>query len=88
MRSIENKEKVFFLRYVKMSSSLDTGRLKNLADRLILRKFSSGSVIISEGEMNDSIYFLKKGTVLVYRTAILPSGEKKILKVESEKKKA
>ena len=80
IRQMEKREKVFFLKYVKLLSKFDEISLRNLADRVTMRKFEPGSLLIKESEVSNSVYFIKSGSASVYKTfQISPNKKKTIL---------
>ncbi|MCK4797511.1 MAG: cyclic nucleotide-binding domain-containing protein [Spirochaetes bacterium] len=50
--------------------SNDTERLKNVADNVRKKKFSSQELIIKEGDIGDKLYILNKGTVRILRRTL------------------
>jgi CRP-like cAMP-binding protein len=79
LRNLEKKEKVFFLKYVKLLSKFDQISLRNLADRITMRKFEAGNYLIKESEVCNSVYFIKSGSASVYRTLVIsPTKTKEV----------
>jgi CRP-like cAMP-binding protein len=73
---IEQKDRVFFLKKIPMLSKLDLQSLRNIADRLVMREIPPNTVLQKEGEMTDTVFFLKSGTCDVYKEL---TKKKKIL---------
>lgn len=80
IRQLDKKEKIFFLKYMKLLSKFDEIALRNLADRITLRKFEAGKCLIQESEICNSVYFIKSGSASVYKKLIIsPTKTKEIL---------
>ena len=71
---MEQKEKIFFLKYVHLLAKFDPPSLRNLADRMTMRVFEAGATLIKEGEISDSVFFIKSGIVSVYRAVDIQKG--------------
>ena len=66
---IEQKNRLMLLKKIPMLTKLDLPSLRNVADRLVIRTIPPNTVLQREGEMTDTVFFIKSGTCAVFRVA-------------------
>ncbi len=63
------QDKMRFLRRVPLFEGLEEPHLLALAEKMAERSLKKGEVLFFEGELGDSLYIVRTGTVKVYRVA-------------------
>jgi CRP/FNR family cyclic AMP-dependent transcriptional regulator len=58
-----------FLRRCSLFGGLSDAALENISTLMLRQRFPAGAVILSEGSVNDRIYFIEQGTVEITKAA-------------------
>jgi CRP/FNR family transcriptional regulator, cyclic AMP receptor protein len=59
-----------FLRRCSLFGGLTDAALENIRTLMLRQRFSAGEIILSEGSVNDRIYFIEHGTVEITKAAL------------------
>ena len=70
---IEQKNRLMLLKKIPMLGRLDLPSLKNIADRLVIRTIPPSTILQNEGEMTETVFFIKSGTCAVFRNVFIGS---------------
>ncbi|MGE5653262.1 MAG: Crp/Fnr family transcriptional regulator [Bacillota bacterium] len=68
-----------FLRKIRLFSDLDDQELEQIASIVITRKCKKRTILFTEGEPGDTIYFVKSGRVKIFKTT--EDGREQILRL-------
>jgi CRP-like cAMP-binding protein len=75
---VQLKERMNFLRKYSFTAKVDTKGLAMIAQKLFPRMYEPNSIIMEEGQLYDSVFFVRKGKCAVYRDLIIKDQKRRI----------
>lgn len=64
LNNIDLKERIFFLNLIPIFKILNSQQIQEIARYMIKCEFQKGHVIIQEGDIGESMYIIKEGTIV------------------------
>ncbi len=68
------------LKATQLFSALDSAEITAFSERTVIRRFSAGELLFSEGEPCAGLYVVSAGRIRIFKTS--PSGREQVLTVE------
>jgi CRP-like cAMP-binding protein len=75
---VQLKERMKFLRKYRFTAKVDTKGLSMIAQKLFPRKYEANSIIMEEGQLYDSVFFIRKGKCAIYRDLMIQEKKNRI----------